>query len=334
MKTNWGEVQRNESARAHAEAIRAKDALIKQYSKELQERLGQLDLLLALKKQRANPPVLVSTVPGRSEAVAFAVASDWHCEETVRADSVNGLNEFDLAIAEVRIQKFFNSIVRLTEIERAGTQIDTLVLALLGDLITGYIHEELQETNGLSPVEAILWVMERVISGIRYLQAAGEFKRIIVPCCYGNHGRTTKKPRHATGAANSFEWLLYHMLAKALPELEWHIATGYHVYIEVFGKKIRLHHGDAIRYEGGIGGLTIPLEKAIAAWNKAMVADLDIHGHWHTQMQTPKVVSNGSLIGYNAFSLQIKAPFEPPQQTYFLLDSKRGRTVTAPITLT
>ena len=42
---------------------------------------------------------------------------------------------------------------------------------------------------------------------------------------------------------------------------------------------------------------------------------------------------NGSLIGYNAYALSIKASFEPPTQTYFLLDKKRGRTMTAPIYL-
>jgi len=74
--------------------------------------------------------------------------------------------------------------------------------------------------------------------------------------------------------------------------------------------------------------------KAIASWNKSpLKADLDIFGHWHTQMQNPKWVANGSLIGYNAYALSIKASFEPPQQTYFLFDRNRGRTITAPIML-
>jgi hypothetical protein len=43
---------------------------------------------------------------------------------------VNGLNAYDLEIAHARIQAFFQKVVRLTEIQRAGTKIDTLVLAL------------------------------------------------------------------------------------------------------------------------------------------------------------------------------------------------------------
>ena len=103
--------------------------------------------------------------------------------------------------------------------------------------------------------------------------------------------------------------------------------------MKLYGKVIRFHHGDNIKFQGGIGGLTIPVEKAIANWNRATPADLDVFGHWHQCQQNPKWCSNGSLIGYNAYALSIKAQFEPPQQTYFLFDHKRGRTITAPIIL-
>jgi hypothetical protein len=75
------------------------------------------------------------------------------------------------------------------------------------------------------------------------------------------------------------------------------------------------------------------VEKAIAAWNKGIRADLDVFGHWHQSQQNPKWICNGSLIGYNAYSVAIKAPYEPPSQTFFLMDKERGRTITAPIFL-
>jgi hypothetical protein len=65
----------------------------------------------------------------------------------------------------------------------------------------------------------------------------------------------------------------------------------------------------------------------------AIKADLDVFGHWHQSQQNPKWVSNASLIGHNAYAIAIKAGFEPPSQTFFLMDAKRGRTVTAPIYL-
>jgi len=330
----WQNIERATTAAQHAKEVEDLRKQLAEFSECAKETNEQLEIALALRQRLPALPPIKATGKDESEATAFAIASDWHVEETVDPRSVNGLNEFSLEIADRRIEKFFKSVVRLTEIERHGTKIDTLVLAMLGDAMTGYIHEELQESNGLSPTQTVLWLIQRIKCGLEYLKKQGGYSRIIVPCSYGNHGRTTKKPRHSTGAANSYEWMMWHILADACPTAEWQIADGYHNFLDVYGRTIRLHHGDNIAYNGGVGGITISVEKAIAAWNKARVADLDIFGHHHTQQQNPKWIANGSLIGYGAFSLAIKAPFEPPQQTFFLWDSKRGRTVTAPIHLT
>lgn len=334
-RTDWSKLTRTATKAAHEEEIRALEKRLKDHEEAIKDLSDQLDIALAVdrKKPRVIRPVEFKADSG-SEATAVAMASDWHVEEVVRPESVNGLNEFNLKVADRRIGQFFKGVKRLTEIEREGVEIRNLLLILGGDFMSGYIHEELAETNELSPVQTIVWLRDRLLTGIEMLKRDGNFDRIIIPCCYGNHGRTTRKPRYGTGAANSFEWLLYQTLAKHLPDVEWHIAEGYHTYIEVFNKTLRIHHGDGLQYQGGIGGLTIPVEKAIASWNKGMVSDLDFFGHWHQFQQNPKWCSNGSLIGYNAFALQIKAAYEPPQQTFCLLDSKRGRTVTAPITLT
>jgi hypothetical protein len=328
--TNWStalhEVQKRVNERTKSEWEMERKKLIG----VIEEQDRQLEALVAISKGKPGKSYAVGPVTsGDSESVAFAIASDWHVEETVDKKSVNGLNEYSLKIAERRIQEFFAKTVRLTEIQRAGTKIETLVLGLLGDLMTGYIHEELRETNGLSPTETVLWLNEHIGAGLKVLEK--NFGRIIIPCSYGNHGRNTIKPRHATGARNSYEWMLYKMLEKQFPQLEWQTADGYHNYLNVDGRVIRFHHGDGLSYQGGVGGITIPVLKAIAQWNKAIAADLDVFGHWHTSIQMPNFISNGSLIGHNAYAIAIKAGFEFPTQTYFLMDKKRGRTITAPI---
>ena len=331
----WQAVERDARDRAHSHEIADLKNQIRQFAESNTELRQQLDTALAVREAALCPPrpIKAQGKDDANEAVAVAVAGDWHVEETVDPKTVNGLNAFTLDIADARIARFFESVVRLTEIERHGTKIDTLVMPMLGDMMTGYIHEELQEENGLSPTQTILWLRQRIRDGMTYLRDNGGFSRIVVPCSYGNHGRTTKKPRHATGAQNSYEWLLWHVLADDCRFAEWQIADGYHNYLEVFGRVLRIHHGDNIAYQGGVGGITISVEKAIANWNKARVAHIDIFGHHHTQQQNPRWIANGSLIGYGAYSLAIKAAFEPPQQTFFLIDSKRGRTGTWPIHL-
>lgn len=333
-KTDWSGLQREEADRLHQQQLSEANAKIAQYASALDIASKQRDVALAISRPKVAVHKIHAPVDSReSEATAFALAGDWHSEETVDPKTVNGLNEFNLDIADHRISRFFRSVLRLVEIERNGTRVRNLVLNLLGDMMTGYIHEELQEMNGLSPTETVLWLRKRIVAGIKLLIAEGKFEKITVTCNYGNHGRTTKKPRHGTGASNSYEWMLYQVMKEDVPNVEWIIADGYFVFIEVYGRVFRVHHGDNIQYQGGIGGLTIPCEKAIASWNKSNPVYMDLFGHHHTAMQNPRWISNGPLIGYGPYSLAVKAGFEPPSQTLFLLDSKRGRTGTFPIFL-
>jgi hypothetical protein len=335
MKTTWSQIARDQNEKAHKAETDALKAQLAKYATEVADLEKQLGISLSLGRTKIKTRALEISPAEKSEAVAIALASDWHVEETVTAESTNGLNEFNLAIAKNRIEKFFQAIVRLTEIERHGARIDDLILWLGGDLMTGMIHEELAETNSKTPTETLLWLQERLLAGLALLKP--HFKRILIPTSYGNHGRTTKLPRHATGAKHSYEWLLYKILEGRLAgdqQYEFQIADQYFNFMQVYGRTIRMHHGDGLKYQGGIGGLTVPVEKALASWNKSPNrADLDLFGHWHQYQQSRTWLCNSSLIGYNAYALSIKASFEPPAQTFFLLDKKRGRTMTSPILL-
>jgi len=331
----WQQIERDATAKAHSGEIADLKNQIKLYKETVDELEAQVGIVSALKAQK---PTSQSYKYDRNakghESAAVAVLSDWHVEERVDPKTVSNLNEFSIEIADKRIEKATKAILRLTEIERNGRDIPILVLAILGDLMTGYIHEELREENELSPTQTILWLRQRLTKLVNTIKKEGNFDHIFIPCSIGNHGRTTIKPRHSTAYKNSYEWLLYKLMEQEITDgVTWLVGESYHTYLEVYGKTFRLHHGDGLKYQGGIGGLTIPVEKAISSWNKAKYADLDIFGHWHTSQQNPKWVSNGSLVGHNAYSSAIKASYEPPQQTYFLFDNKRGRTGTWPIFL-
>jgi hypothetical protein len=329
----WQQIERDATKKSHEVEITDYKNQIKRYQQTVDELDKQLGIVSALKEDKFKKDTYkIESARGVSSA-AVAVLSDWHVEEQVDPRTVSHLNEFNLEIADRRIEKATQAILRLTEIERVGRDIPILVLALLGDLMTGYIHEELREENELSPTQTILWLRQKLSKLINTIKKEGNFERIIIPCSIGNHGRTTIKPRHSTAYKNSYEWLLYKLLEQEIEGVEWIVGESYHTYLEVFGKTFRLHHGDGLKYQGGVGGLTIPVEKAISSWNKGRSADIDIFGHWHTSQQNPKWISNGSLVGHNAYSIAIKAAFEPPQQTYFLFDAKRGRTGTWPIFL-
>lgn len=272
----------------------------------------------------------------KSQATAVMVASDWHCEETVKESQVNGLNEFNERICRQRIARFFRHGLKLVKKEQEATKIKNLVLALEGDFISGEIHEELLEGNRLLPAFAIIEAQEHLMSGINYLLENSDLN-LVIPCSCGNHSRFTQKLRISTEAGNSLERIMYYSLAQKYvgnKRVKFVITNGYHTYVKVYDFVLRFHHGHHIRYAGGIGGLTIPMNKAIAQWNKGRVAYMDIAAHFHQLFDGGNFIVNGSLIGYNAFALSIKASPERPQQAFFIIDRRFGKTVTCPIILT
>jgi hypothetical protein len=313
------------------------DQLMKE-NKDLQERQDLLDDVekkFDVEKVTRSIPVTPRNSKRMDRATAFMIASDWHIEERVDPKTINGLNEYDLNISEARSREFFKNGVNLLNNMSTFHQIDTLVLGLLGDMITGYIHEELMESNECSPTLAMLRAQEYITWGIEYILKNTELNEIIIPCCYGNHGRTTQRRRVSTGYSNSFEWAMYKNLEKIYEDheqVEFIVATGSHVYLEIFDNyTIRFHHGDDIRYYGGVGGLTIPLNKAIAGWDTVKKADLTVIGHFHQLTDIGNAVVNGSLIGFGPYALSIKAPYEPAQQAFFLIHETHGKTIFSPI---
>jgi hypothetical protein len=268
-----------------------------------------------------------------SEATPVLLASDWHTEEVVTLAQTAGLNEFNASICKARVERFFQSSLRLVNLLAQDVSISNVVLALLGDFITNDLHEEAVETNSLHPMHAVINAQNLLASGIEFLLANSAYS-FVVPCKVGNHGRTTKKVRFSTENGHSLEYLMYVHLAAYFrnePRVRFQINEGYHHYLHIYDRVVRLHHGHAINYQGGIGGIFIPAFKAISQWDKGRRADLDAFGHFHQQKDGDKFLSNGSLIGYNSYALSIKADYEPPRQALFLLDKKRGRTFTVPV---
>jgi hypothetical protein len=307
---------------------------------DLEESEKRNDFLLGItdyKKVNVIPSI-VDNPDIVSEATAISILSDVHCEERVDKDVIYGLNEYNLDIAKKRMHKYFVNLLKTINKERQNIQIDNLVLGLLGDFITGYIHEELRESNYLSPTEAVLFIQELLMSGLKFLAEDGKFKKIIIPCTKGNHGRNTDRKRFATAYKNSYEWMMYKSLESAFKTIggyeciEFEIPKSELVHIPIYNKVNRFGHGDHFKFMGGVGGLAIPLMKWLYRMQDQVNADMTFIGHWHQQIKPAQnCLVNGSLIGFNAYTSSLGCRPEAPMQQFLLLDKKRGYTVNTPI---
>lgn len=303
---------------------------------------ARVETVLALSEGEKNMPKRVKPVKpmgkkrkSKNRGLPVLMCSDWHVEETVDPATVNYRNEYDPDIAERRVEYMAIGMSWLIDQWHTGWDITEIVLWFGGDLISGYIHDELVESNALSPTEAVLFAQALMAELIDHLLAACPYvERIRIFCNYGNHGRTTLKRRVSTAAKNSFEWLAYQTLSQRYANndrVQFDIAGGAHIYANLYGVNTRFHHGDDVRYQGGIGGLSIPLQKACDKWDTFIEAPLTVIGHWHQFVDYMYAIVNGSLIGYNAYALGIKARWEPPRQGAFLIDEEWGKRLVTPV---
>lgn len=290
--------------------------------------------------QRATTAIRpIVAKPGTKEATAVIVASDWHIEEEVIPSTVNFVNEFNLNIARKRVDAFADNSVKLLDMFGKTIPIKNLVIALLGDFISGHIHDELKEICQLPPVSAAIEAKNNLISAIEHIWDNTSLDRITIICKVGNHGRITERPNHTTELGNSLELFIYDAIhahfsqPKYGGKIEVRVDDAYHSYLNVYGFTMRFHHGHNLKYQGGVGGLYIPVHKAIDQWNKAIHADLDVFGHWHQYISSKQFVCNGSLIGFNPYAISIKAAYETPQQAFFMIDNRGRKICSTPIFL-
>lgn len=263
----------------------------------------------------------------------FLIASDWHADEVVKPSTVLGKNEYNRDIAEKRIKNFFSNAIYMVK----KKPVDNLVVGLIGDMIGGYIHDELAQTNSMSPMQGIQFVKTLVISGLKAIHdELPDLQKIVVVGICGNHTRTTKKMQFANGFAMNHEYFMYKDIEQTLTlmgltKFEFIIPESEFAYLDIYGKKILFCHGHQFRSAGGIGGIYPSMFKWYAKLNQTIKIDKAFIGHYHQMIYTKEVCVNGSLKGFDAFAMGHGLAYEEPQQTYVILNEKRGFIFYSPI---
>ena len=287
---------------------------------------------------RSSPDWLRGASKSRSTTgTAVLVISDIHWSEVVQSDQIGGCNSYNTEIANSSLRNTFKNAIRLLKGHMSRPKYDGMVVPLLGDLLSGNIHEELVETNE-SPIRRSMMEIEEVlIEGLGGL--ADEFKKLHVPCVTGNHGRMHKKPRAKNRAVENYEWSIYHRLASYFrrdSRLTFDIPEGSDVSWPIYKQRYAATHGDQFRGGDGIGGIMVPIQRGVAKKQVRQQAigeafDVLMMGHWHQYVHMNRLIINGSVKGYDEYAYQQNYAFEPPQQALFVVHPEVGCTFRMPV---
>lgn len=286
--------------------------------------------------------------PGHTSGTAALVAflSDVHAGEIVRPEEMGGVNAYNLRIADLRLKRFFDRIITLSRDYFAGVTYTGIVLNLGGDLVSGDIHDELEQTNELSVLDTTLWLAPRILAGIAAL--AEVFPSVHVVSQPGNHGRDSKLPRFKGRSAHNADTHIARMVAMywsqqnpSSSSVTFDIPESYDADFRLFGTRFTAEHGENLQKNnpgtseiGSLGPVKRgSLRKARAKLEQGQPFDVMLVAHFHQLVYAPSqgFVMNGSLKGYDEYAKGLNLKPEPPQQALFVVTPEHGPTMHAPI---
>lgn len=274
---------------------------------------------------------------GKRPATPLTMASDWHIGEVVSEEETLGKNHYDLTEARRRAGNFWDNVLWLRKDAQRHSTCEDHILNLNGDIISGNIHPELEETNAVGLADQVSEAAGMLMPGI--VELSKQCRRVVVPCTHGNHARITQKSRVKTGWSNSLETLLYRQLKQrsqdlGLANVEFIIPRAENVQIDVMGYRLQFQHGTQFHSQGGIGGVLVPLTRAATRMQASVFAHYFLFGHFHQALWFDMVIVNGSLIGDSAYSRAHGMSFRHPEQVNAMIDARRGLRNFNPVSVT
>lgn len=308
--------------------------------KQIESLYKEVQIHVAINGMEVNPPTwTIPASPGKKDGIVCVALSDTHWDEVVRPGDVMGVNAYNREIATTRFECFVKNIIKLKRGYITGVNIKGLALFILGDMVSGLIHEELVETNEYNMVETIIYWTEQLIAALLLLLE--EFKVMTVVGVAGNHGRLTPKMRFKGAARHNWDYLLYHLVAKdprisGQKGITFNIPDSADAIIPVYDTVYCITHGNQFRGGGGWMGPLGPYMRGDRKKRERQSAikkpyDIMVGGHFHTLQHLTSIIMNGSIVGYNEYAMDNNLPFEKPQQAFWLTDPEHGKTIAAPI---
>lgn len=335
----------NEYARLIKERINLSNNVFsnkdKELEKEFKERKEEFDDFIKLTSQKGMfeiYDIVQAPKSGERSTIAIAQFSDQHIDEVVLSESVMGMNEYNLDIATNRFKTHFAKLHKLITHHQSHYNIREAVLLFEGDTIGGWIHDELAQTNSLSPNEAIYHAKSLYVSGLKYLDENLNVDKITVVCICGNHSRETKRIQYSNFNDTNKEYWMYLEIKSicemlGLKKVEFIIPKSEMAVISLFDKKYLVAHGHQFKYAGGIGGIFPSMLRWFSGMAKTLGVETAFIGHYHQSIFTKRVIVNGSSKGYDAYALGKNLEYEKPSQNLILLDSQYGFCSYQPIIL-
>ena len=307
--------------------------LYKKLYEQAIKQLAQKDLLVRSVEElapafQALPPIKTPKAKnqhrGDTAQIVVAPLSDTHVGEYVDFKQMAGINQYDFEIFNSRLYGWTQQLVNLVSYRRNTADINELVVPLLGDMISGDIHEELSKTNIDHCMGQMIRGANLIAQALRYL--APHFSSISVPCVVGNHGRMTRKPpmkdKHMDWDYMMYQWIA--AFCRNHANIKFDISQSFFHIFSVANRNILIMHGDAVSGGGSSQSLTKTISnlRSVLQYNqegfKKTQFDSVMLGHFHRvdeiDIDTGELHICGCMKGPDEFAFQRVQKASHPKQ--------------------
>lgn len=282
--------------------------------------------LAAIAKMQPKPVPIPKRVKTKENLTMHGMRSDAHVGEYLDKNWVQGLSHYDAETYKSRVERWTHKVCLFRDQDKASLGLNKLVLAFLGDQVTGEsIYKGQPFYLDLSLTDQLFLSVETEASAL--LTLASVFPEIEVFCVVGNHGRPGNKGQNHM--RTNFDYIFYRSLKMALDRQE-----NIHIYVSESPSMVVQHgdfnfmltHGDAARGWMGIPfyGLERMRRRLPDLYNMMIHYTLAGHHHQPANIGDSKILLNGSLVGGSELSINKIGLSNLPAQKVFYFDPHHG----------
>lgn len=281
-------------------------------------------------------PVVIPTIkPVKDVEVEDAVLnlSDFHIGEVVKKEEVK-FNEYNFEIFCQRWTYLIDKVIDILTNKLRGYRFKRLWINMLGDIVSGIIHEELVSHADLNILQQSIWAPYVVAQGIQALRKNLPVEEIKINGLFGTHGRLIQKKYYKERYV-SWDYVFYQTLGLLLKNektISCNFPRSFFDLVNINGHNCLLLHGDDIKF-----WMNIPyygLDRAAAEFGELLSSEKQffefmIIGHVHShaniqRIQGAKIIIP-SFIGPNEYSLA-KRKASAPGQLLFGMHEKKAKS--------
>lgn len=234
------------------------------------------------------------------EKKGILCVSDWHYGIVID----NYWNKFDTDICKSRVAELCNKAKQICEKER----INQLFVVNLSDLIAGRIHAQIRYQSRVDTVTQVMSIAEILAE---FLVDLSEVAQIEYYDCIDNHSRLEpdkKESLDLESLVRIITWYLKERLKNHKINIHDNVFGNDIIAFKVFEHNICGVHGDKDRPDNVIKNLSLLTKQSY---------DLILTAHRHhfsaDELNECLVVSNGSIMGTDAFAQKLRLSAKPSQ---------------------